>query len=108
MEEKRRFQRVKLQVPISYQAKGNLLLEKAISSDISLGGLNFIDYNFITPHTEINLEINISSRLLKPKSLVRWSMPLAHSDRYKSGIEFLELADEEKKYLEDFLALKIF
>ena len=103
LEEKRRFPRITFKAPIHYQVRGRSEFSNAVSSDLSLGGLNFVTDKFIAPRTSVGLEVDVLSRILSPIGRVAWLSPLAHSDRYKVGVEFLEFDPPEKVYLNDYL-----
>jgi len=107
VEEKRNFPRIKIRIPISCQIKSTHEFNNTVCGDISLGGVGFINNKFIAPQTPVELEINILSRILRPRGRTKWSTHLSHSDRYRSGIEFLELERKEKNYLKDFIDLQI-
>lgn len=104
MEERRRFPRLKLGTPLNYKVRGATSSpDSAICDNISLGGIGFISDKFIAPSSLLNLEINVSQRVLRPIGKVNFSMPLAHSDNNRLGVEFMEFDEEEKKYLRDFI-----
>ena len=107
LEEKRRFPRITFKAPIHYQIRGGSEFSNAVSNDLSLGGLNFVTDKFIAPRTSVGLEVDVLSRILSPIGRVTWLSPLAHSDRYKVGVEFLELDPREKNYLRDFIDMQM-
>ena len=49
------------------------------------------------------LELNILSRALSLVGRIAWSLPLPHSDRYRFGIEFMEVEPVERYYLSDYI-----
>jgi hypothetical protein len=105
--EKRQFPRIKLHSPLHYEIRGGPEFNSAVGDNISLGGMGFSDNRFISPETLIMLKINILSRILSPIGKIAWSAPIPHSDRYRSGIEFLELDPIEKNYLRDYLDMQM-
>jgi hypothetical protein len=105
--EKRLFPRVKIKNPVSYQVRGGHDIDHLQTDDISLGGLGFSSGRFIPPSTAMNLEINIASRTLRPIGKVMRSIPSSHSDRFKTGISFIEFAPDEKKFLSDFITMRL-
>ncbi len=105
-EEKRRFPRIRLRAPIRFQIRGLPQSDNAISDDISIGGLSFTGNRFIAPSTPVILEINVLSRILHPAGRIAWSSPLPHSDRNRSGIEFVELSPNEKGHLADYIDMQ--
>lgn len=105
-EEKRRFLRIGVRVPIRYQVRGIPEFNNTVSENLSSNGLGFKSHEFITPGTAVMLEINLLSRCLRPIGKISWSAPLPHSDRYRSGVEFLELEHREEEYLTDYIDLQ--
>ena len=61
---------------------------------------------FITPQALIMLELNILSHVLRPVGKVAWASSLSHCDKYRLGIEFLELDPRDKNYLQDFIDMQ--
>ena len=106
-DEKRNFPRIRLRTQLRYQIRGTPDFNNALSEDISLSGMGFINDNFIVPSSNVTLEINILSRILTPIGRITWSMPLEHSDRYRLGVEFLEFNPVEKRYLGDFIDIQM-
>jgi len=102
-EEKRYCSRIEVRTPLRYQIRGTAEFNNVISNNIGLGGVGFINNKFIAPKTFVTLEVNILSRILNPIGKIAWANPLAHSDRYQLGIEFLEFDSAEKKYLKDYI-----
>lgn len=105
--EKRQYPRLKVTAPLSYQIRGLPQQAHALSNTLSAGGLSFVNNNFIPVNTCISFEINVLSKALNPIGIVRWSQPLSHSDRYQAGIEFLEWEPAQKKYLCDYLKMRL-
>lgn len=105
--EKRNFPRIKLRIPLRYQIRGKPEFYNTVSSDISLSGIGFTDDKFITPNTCAGLEINLLSRVLRMQGKIVRSSPVAHSDKYRLGVEFLEWDPPEKNYLKDFIDMQM-
>lgn len=104
-EERRHFPRVNFRTPIRFEIVGESEFDNAVSIDLSVGGLSFVSNDFISPSTELILEINILSRVLKSSGRVVWSYHLPHSDRNRFGVEFLKFDTFEKQYLANYLKL---
>jgi hypothetical protein len=102
-QEKRRFPRLELSLPLRYQIRGIPEFNNAVSDNFSVGGVSFINDKFIAPNTALMLEINILSRILNPVGRVVWSYNVSRSDKYKLGIEFLELDPADKNYISDYI-----
>jgi len=105
-EEKRCFPRIKLKTQLKYKVRGVPECNSAVSDDISLGGIGFINHCFVVPQTHVGLEINILSKIITPIGRIAWSHPLSHSDRYRVGIEFLEFDPREKNFLAEYIDMQ--
>jgi c-di-GMP-binding flagellar brake protein YcgR len=106
-ENNRRFPRIELHIPLRYQIRGTSEFNNAISEDISVGGMGFLNNKFIALSSNLTLEISILSHTLTPIGKVTWTSPLPHSNRYHLGIEFLELNPVEKRYLGDYIDMQM-
>ncbi|MFA6383911.1 MAG: hypothetical protein WCY10_00915 [Candidatus Omnitrophota bacterium] len=104
---KRLFPRVKIKGPVSYQIRGTHDINYMQTDDICVGGLGFTNNRFIAPSTAVNLEINIASRILRPIGIVTRSTPASHSDKFRTGLTFVEFEPAEKKYLSDFITMRL-
>ena len=99
--------RLNFRSEIRYQLRGKRDFDSGISNDISYGGLKFTNERFIPTSTLVMLEINVLNRILRPVGRVAWSMPLAHSNRNQTGIEFVEFNGLERNCLKDFIDMRI-
>ncbi len=104
--EKRRFPRIEFHAPLRYQIRGIPEFNNTVGEDISCQGVAFTSAKFIAPGTSLMLEISLLSRCLKPIGKIAWSHPLPHCDRYKAGVEFLELNRDEKNFLTDYVEMQ--
>jgi hypothetical protein len=93
--------------PLRCQVRGSPNFSNTSSENISLNGIGFNHNEFIAPLTLVMLEIQLLSRVLRPIGKIAWSQPFSHSNKYHFGAEFLELDSSEKKYLSDFITMKI-
>lgn len=107
LKENRQFPRIGLKVPVRYLVRGTPGVDNALCDNISAGGMSFTTDKFIPSSTHLMLEINVLSRILKPVGKVAWSSQLAHSDRNRLGIEFLEFVPSERNYLQDFIKMQL-
>jgi len=105
-EEKRGFPRIKAHVPLHYQIRGTAEFDNTVSDDISTEGISFVNDSFIAPESSLALQINVLSRVLNPIGKIVWSAPIAHSDRYRLGVKFLEFNPLEKRFLGDYIDLR--
>lgn len=106
-EEKRLFPRIKLQTPLCFQLRGFPKSCNALTDDLSSGGLSFTNDKFVARSTMIMLEVNLLSRVLSAIGKVVWASPLPHSDRYRLGIQFDELSQQDKNFLDDYVAMQL-
>ena len=107
LKERRLFPRLRFVKPLRYSIRGRPEFNNSICDNISATGLGFINNKFLAPDTPLMLEFNILSRSLNPIGRVVWSANIARSDKYRLGVEFLELAQNEKRYLSDYINMKL-
>jgi len=100
----RRFPRVELRTPVSYQVRGESRIDNTICDNISMGGLGFVSERFIPPTTPLMLEINILSRTLRAVGKVTRTQSLPHSYRNRIGLEFVELGLRDKEFLSEYVS----
>ena len=104
-DDKRQAARLGMHVPLRYQLRGSAEFSNTVSSNISSGGISFVVERFLPPDTDVMLEIKLLSRIVRPIGRIKWSSPLAHSDRYQSGAAFLEFDPQDHHYYRDYLGL---
>ena len=90
-----------------YAIRGVSEFSNAICDNLSAAGIGFINDKFIPPDTPLMLEINILSRVLNTIGRVTRSSYLPHTDRYRLGVEFLEIGLNEERYLADYINMKM-
>ena len=101
--EKRRSPRINLKVPLRYQVRGKPEFNSAISGDISICGLGFINDRFISPQNYLNIEINLLPEVINTAGRIVRADSLPRSDRYRLGVEFVELDFRKKQFLSDYI-----
>ena len=106
-EEKRSFPRINLKTALRCQVRGTQEFNNVVSDDISAGGVSFVNESFIVPQTRVNLEINLLSRMINTTGRIIRANPLAHSNKYRWGVEFLEIDPLQKKYLSAYMNMQI-
>ena len=104
--EKRRYSRVKLKSPLHFNIRGKGDFNDTVAEDISSGGICFTNNKYIAPLTNLMLEVKVLSRVLYPIGKIVWVNPLAHSDRFRMGAEFVELDPENKLYLSEYILMQ--
>lgn len=105
-QEKRQYPRLKLKVPLKFQVRGKPEYYNSITTDISLNGVGFVHDDYLPPATNLMLDINVLSRVLNPIGRIAWVSPLAHSNRYHYGIEFMEIDQEKRSFLAQYLDMQ--
>lgn len=105
-QEKRRFERVALKTPLFSQARGSRVFHNTLTENIGLGGVRIINNEVIDPGALLSLKINVLSRVLSPTGKVSWFSALPHSNRFRIGIEFIELNSRDKLYLCDYINMQ--
>ncbi|MFH1202298.1 MAG: PilZ domain-containing protein [Candidatus Omnitrophota bacterium] len=104
--EKRRYQRLKIKVPISYYIKSNKTYGAALTSDFSLGGLKFASDEFIPAQTEFIIDMFLAelTKSLNVTGKVVWSQRFPYSNRYYSGVKFTEISPENKNCISEYVS----
>ncbi len=106
-DEKRVFPRISIKTSLRCQIRGKAERNNTITRDIGLGGISFINEDFVAANTCVNLEINILSKIVKTCGRIVRAGSVPFSDKYKLGIEFIELEPLQKKYLSDYITMRL-
>ena len=77
----------------------------ALTNDLSLTGTRVNSDRFFPQGVNLNLELNILSRVINPVGRVVWSRSQPYSNRYQMGIEFIEINTRDKNYLSDYISV---
>jgi len=101
--EKRRSPRISIKVPLRYQIRGRPEFSSAISGDMSIGGLGFLNDEFIAPNNWLNIEINLLPEVISTTARVIRSDSLPRSDKYRLGLEFSGMDYRQKRFLTDYI-----
>jgi len=104
-QEKRKNNRIRLNLPISLQVRGKNKADKNHTKDISAGGVSFVSQDFLAPSTNLNLEIAVYDKVMTPIGAIVWITPIAHSNRYRVGIKFIEFNPKDREYLADYIRI---
>lgn len=107
MNNKRLYPRIDFKGQLHYQVRGSHDYTNTVVEDISAGGVAFINDRYLAPQTQLNLEINLNNRLMRPIGTVVWTAPMAHADMYRSGVQFMEFDQHEKKLLSEFVGMRL-
>ncbi len=102
---KRRLRRYDLEVPVRYYVRGNQSSSGTVTSDnISAGGVGITGQSFIAPATNLMLEFMLAKRCISSIGKVAWVNVSSRSDRYRMGVEFLEMNPVDREYLRKYLS----
>ena len=107
--EKRRFQRVGIQLPLKFRETmvQPPVYRGAQVRDVSLGGVRFCTENFIPRDTSLIVEFHLPDNLraIRAISKVSWLKSLPSGHRFEIGSEFVEMTASERDLLEARLSL---
>ncbi|HRU38526.1 MAG TPA: PilZ domain-containing protein [Candidatus Goldiibacteriota bacterium] len=110
--ERRKFKRVNKRIKVSYKVvslpaeieeiKKKLEKNTVESVNISAGGIQLIDDEELAPEQILRIEINVGSTgdTIITFAEVRWCAKDNALGRYRTGIEFLVLKDEDKDIID--------
>jgi c-di-GMP-binding flagellar brake protein YcgR len=107
LKERRKFLRLSAKFPIRYRIKRGGFFVSALTQDLSLSGIRLNADRFFPQGLNLNLELNILSKIINPVGRVVWSHPFVHSNRYEMGIEFIEINPGDRNYLCDYINMRM-
>ncbi len=88
---------------VSFPLECNVLPGKGyfytVSKDLSVGGARILCNEFLVKDNQLLLNINFIDKVMDIRAKVVWCNKERTSDRYYAGVEFLELSEDSKKYL---------
>ncbi len=89
--------------PISFPIECSILRGKdyfyTVTKDLSVGGVRILSDAFLTKNNCLKLNINLIDKVMGLKAKVVWCNKERVSDRYSAGLEFVEMPEENKNYL---------
>jgi len=103
MDDKRGFPRVGVSFPVEckpFPAKNYFY---TVSKDLSLGGVKIVSNYFLPKKDPVKVNINLIDSILSLKAKVAWCNKERQSERYATGLEFIETTESSKKRLFQFL-----
>jgi len=113
--EKRKFKRVEKKITVTYKVismpaelekiKSAAVKNETETANISVGGIQLIDDSPLKPEQIVRLEIKLPNH---PAPIVtfaeiKWSAKDDDIKRYRTGIEFLVLKEEDKAAIEEII-----
>ena len=103
VKERRGFPRINAKFPIRYKIKRGGFVASALTQDLSLSGARLNTDRVFPQGLNLNLELNILSKIINPVGRVVWSQSLARSSQYQIGIEFVEINSQDRNYFSDYI-----
>ncbi len=107
LSDRRRYVRHKLHLPLQYK---NIKVTSdtfvgALTRDIGEGGIRFIGNEFLSLANRLilNIALPAPSRPIKIISKVAWIRKVPMGDQYEIGNQFLNMSDDDKLELKNFL-----
>ena len=103
MNEKRKFPRVGVSFPVECKPLPARNYFYTVSKDLSLGGVKIVSNYFLPKDDTVKVNINLIDSILDLKAKVAWCNKERLSERYSTGLEFVETTENSKKKLFQFL-----
>jgi c-di-GMP-binding flagellar brake protein YcgR len=113
--EKRKFKRVDKRITVTYKVvsmpsevekiRDAATKNETESANISVGGIQLIDDMALTPDQIVRLEIKLENNpnLIVTFAEIKWSAKDDNIKRFRTGIEFLVLKEEDKEAIEEII-----
>lgn len=105
--ERRQYPRVNTTMSIQYrgirQASDSIM--GAIARDISSGGIRVLVNEFVSVFTRLVVEVAIPStpKPVRVISKVAWIQKRPHGEQYEVGMQFLDMAEEDRRNICEFV-----
>jgi c-di-GMP-binding flagellar brake protein YcgR len=105
MIERRKFVRIPESSSISYRIMPKIKTGDYLTKDIGQGGLRFFIHEFIPKKSFLKIRLTIKNISFSFEALVRivWIIEETRSERYEIGVEFVNISNEAKKHLVDYI-----
>jgi len=103
MNEKRKFPRVGVSFPVECKLSPTKNYFYTVSKDLSLGGVKIVSDYFLPKDDTVKVNINLIDSMLNLRAKVAWCNKERLSERYSTGLEFVETTESSKKKLFRFL-----
>lgn len=100
---KRKNQRISISFPIECNLLPKCNYFYTVSKDLSVSGTRILANEFMVKDQPLKLNINCVDKILDLKGRVVWCNREPALERYAVGIEFEEVTNENKQYLESFI-----
>lgn len=107
VEEKRRYRRAELSLPIQYRnlRKAGDIPLRSLTKNLGEGGVAFKSNEFISLACRLVVEISLPTipKPIKAISKIAWIKKIPASDQYELGNQFLEISKEDKSHIMNFV-----
>lgn len=100
---KRQYPRVGVSFPVECKALPSQSYFYTVCKDLSLGGVKIINNDFISTDDYLKININLIDKVINLKAKVAWCSKERVSERYSTGLTFVEMNQTTQKDLSNFL-----
>src|SRR3989338_6870319 len=104
MDERRKHPRISISFHIECKMLQSRDYFYTVSKDLSACGAKIISNEFIPKNDFMKLSLNFINKILDVKARVVWSSQERASERYSTGLEFVEVAPQTRDELTRFIA----
>ena len=103
MEKRREAERVKISFPVECSLPSSRNYFYTVSKDLSKGGVKIVSDNFIARGNVIKVNINLIDQVLTFNGKVAWCNKERVSERYITGLQFVDTPKASESNLSRFL-----
>lgn len=103
--EARKFPRARISFPLKCERGAEPAYFNTVSKDLSNGGVRVLSEQFVSPGEEVKLDINLIEKMVSARAKVVWCNESEYGQRYLFGAEFLNMSEEDRNTLKNFLSL---
>jgi c-di-GMP-binding flagellar brake protein YcgR len=103
MENRRKFTRFAISLPVEGKPFNSKRYFHTVSKDLSLNGARILSSVFISPGSFLKLDLSLIDRVVHLKAKAIWCNHQRLSDRYLTGLEFVELDENSQRCVARFL-----
>ena len=103
MKNRRKNHRVDVSFPVECKTLPSRNYIYTVSKDLSVGGTKILTSDHLKKNATLRLNINLIDSVVNLKAKVSWCTKESASQRYSSGLEFVEITQPNLKELSDFL-----
>jgi c-di-GMP-binding flagellar brake protein YcgR len=96
-------ERIKISFPVECNVPAGKSYFYTVCKDLSQGGLKILSNNFIAKGNILKLNINLIDNVVNLKAKVAWCSKERASERYVTGLQFVEINKESQGALSRFL-----